>query len=86
MPPKASNNNTEDYATMAQVCELFDQQKDFYRTLPDKQEKSFKTCVQIIVDSSNKRIDDLSKQVPDFKVSLEMTQKEFDDFQVSCET
>lgn len=42
--------------------------------------------VQIIVDSSNRRIDDLSKQVYDFKVSLEMTQKDFDDFKVSCKT
>lgn len=46
-------------------------------------EKNFKTCVQIIVDSSNRRMDDLSKQVYDLKVSLEMTQKEFDDFKVS---
>ena len=50
----------------------------------EQQEKSFKSCVQIIVDSSNRRIDDLSKQVYDFKVSLEMTQKEFDDFKISC--
>jgi len=52
--------------------------------LLEQQEKSFKSCVQIIVDSSNRRIDDLSKQVYDFKVSLEMTQKEFDDFKISC--
>lgn len=48
--------------------EILDQQKDFYRTLLEQQEKNFKSCVQIIVDSSNKRIDDLSKQVYDFKV------------------
>lgn len=86
MLPKASNHTTEDYVTMAQVRELLDQQKDFYRTLLEQQEKNFKSCVQIIVDSSNKRIDDLSKQVYEFKVSLEMTQKEFDDFKISCGT
>lgn len=86
MPPKASNNITEEYVTMAQVRELLDQQKDFYRTLLEQQEKSFKTCVQIIVDFSNKRIDDLSKQIFDFKASLEMTQKEFDDSKNSCKT
>jgi len=37
----------------------------------EQQEKNFKSSVQIIVDSSNKRIDDLSKQVYDFKVSDE---------------
>lgn len=52
MPPKASNHTTEEYVTMAQVRELFDQQKDFYRTLLEQQEKkSFKSCVQIIVDT-----------------------------------
>lgn len=71
--PKTSNNTTEEYVTMAQVRELLDQQKEFYRTLLEQQEKSFKACVQIIVDSSNRRIDDLAKQVYDFKVSLEMT-------------
>ncbi|KAG7462371.1 hypothetical protein JOB18_039091 [Solea senegalensis] len=84
MPPKASNHTTEEYVTMAQVRELLDQQKDFYRTLLEQQKKSFKTCVQIIVDSSNRRTDDLSKQVYDLQVSLEMTQKDFDDFKISC--
>lgn len=71
---------------MAQVRELLDQQKEFYRTLLEQQEKSFKACVQIIVDSSNRRIDDLAKQVYDFKVSLEMTQKDFDDFRNLCKS
>ncbi len=60
----------------------------------EQQERSFKACVQTMVDSSNKRIDELSKEVYDLKVSLEMTQKDFDDFktkskvwsQNSCET
>jgi len=70
-PSKASNLTTEDYVTMAQVRELLGQQKDFYRTLLEQQEKNCKSSVQIIVDSTNKRIDDLSKQVYDFKVSDE---------------
>lgn len=45
MPPKASNYTTEEYVTMAQVRELLDQQKDFYRTLLKQQEKSFRSCV-----------------------------------------
>lgn len=85
MPPKA-NNSPEEHVSMSQMRELLDQQKDFYRTLLEQQEKSFKTCVQIIVDSSNKRIDELSKEVYDLKVSLEMTQKEFDDFKTTSKT
>lgn len=51
MPPKAPNSTTKDYVTMAQVCELLDRQEGFYRTLLEQQEKSFKTYVQIIVNS-----------------------------------
>lgn len=82
MPPKG--NTAEEYVTMAQVHELLDQQKEFYKTLLEQQEKSFKMCVQIIVDSSDRRIDDLAKQVYDFKVSLEMTQIDFDDLGNVC--
>lgn len=69
---------------MAEVHELLDQQKDLNRTVLEQQEK--KTCVQTIIDCSNRTIDDLSKQVYDLKLSLEMTPKEFDDFKMSCKT
>lgn len=48
--------------------------------------KKFQTCVEIIVDSSNRRTGDLSKQVYDFKVSLEMNQKEPVELKISCKT
>ncbi|KAK7895598.1 hypothetical protein WMY93_020923 [Mugilogobius chulae] len=85
MPPKVSIN-TEEYVTITQVRELLDQQKDFYKTLLEQQERSFKTCLQVFVDSSNKRIDDMSKLMYDFKQSLEMTQKDFDDYKASSST
>lgn len=83
MPPKANNANSEEYVTMSQLRELLDQQKDFYKTLLEQQERSFKSCLQVFVDSSNKRIDDLTKYMYHFKQSLEMTQKDVDDFKVS---
>lgn len=54
---------------MSQKRELLDQQKDFYKTLLEQQERSFKSCLQVFVDSSNKRIDELTKQMYDFKQS-----------------
>lgn len=39
MLAKGSNNTTEEYVTMEQVCELLDQQKEFYRTLLEQEEK-----------------------------------------------
>lgn len=36
---------------MAQVHELLEQQKDFYKKLLEQQEKNFKSCVEILVDS-----------------------------------
>lgn len=83
MPAKASNSTHEEFVTLPQMRELLEQQKDFYKTLLEQQERSFKSCLQVFVDSSNKRIDDLTMQMFDFKQSLEMTQKDVDDFKVS---
>lgn len=71
---------------MAQVHELLEQQKDFYKKLLEQQEKNFKSCVEILVDSSNKRVGELLREVHDLKVSLEFTQKEFLDFKNYCKT
>lgn len=71
---------------MAQVHELLEQQKDFYKKLLEQQEKNFKSCVEILVDSSNKRVGELLREVHDLKVSLEITQKEFLDFKNYCKT
>lgn len=65
---------------MTQVRELLDQQKEFYKTLIEQQERNFKSCLEILVDSSNKRVGELQREVNDLKTSLEFTQKEFLDF------
>lgn len=57
MPSKASSTTTEEYVTMTEVHEMLEQQKDFYKNLLGQQEKSFKSCVHIIMASSNKRTD-----------------------------
>ncbi len=69
---------------MAQVRELLEQQKDFYKTLIDQQEKNFKSCVEILIDSSNKRVSELLKEVQDLRVSLEFIEKEFQEYKNHC--
>ena len=68
---------------MAQVHELLEQQKDFFKTLLEQQANNFKSCVEILVDSSNKRIGELLREVTDLRASLEYTQREFQDFKNS---
>ncbi|KAK7882754.1 hypothetical protein WMY93_028928 [Mugilogobius chulae] len=58
-------------------------------TMPPKvsiNTEEYVTITQVFVDSSNKRIDDMSKLMYDFKQSLEMTQKDFDDYKASSST
>lgn len=86
MPPKKPTENPEDAVSMTQVRELLEQQKDFYKALLQQQETNFKSCVEIMVDSSNKKVGELMSLVIDLKASLEFTQKEFQDFKDSCKT
>ena len=55
------------------------QQKSFYMDLLQQQESTFKGCVQMLVVSFNKRLDNVSKEVCDLKSSLRYTQKDVDD-------
>ena len=43
-----------------------------------QQENSFKCFVQILVDSTNKRMDDLTREVQDLKNSLQFSQGQHD--------
>lgn len=45
----------------------------------DLQEKNFKTFLTVIMETTNKRIDDLVKDVVDYKHSMEFTQTEVDE-------
>ena len=47
---------------MAQVRELLEEQKDFFKTLLEQQPNNFKSCVEILVDSSNERVGELLRE------------------------
>lgn len=76
MPPKKLPD--EDSISLMVVHELLEQQKTFYKDLINQQENRFKDFVQMILDSSNKRLDGLTREVQDLKTSLQFTQNELD--------
>ena len=83
MPPKKCD---EDRVSLSTVRDLLDQQKAFFKDLINQLENSFKSFVQMIHDSSNKRCDDLNREVQDLKRSLEYSQKEVDELKTTLES
>ena len=69
---------------MQQVRELFEQQKTHYKELLLQQENSYKNFTQIIMNTANQRVDELTKEVHELKASLHFTQKEVDELKLSC--
>lgn len=61
---------------MAMVYELLDQQQFFYKELLEQQERNYKSFLQMLVDSTNSRIDNMVKEVQDLKSSLQFTQSD----------
>lgn len=76
MPPKKAE---EDTVSMSQVRELLQQQKEFFLEMLQQQERTFKSFVEMIIDTSNKRCDETIKELYELKTSVHFTQKEVDD-------
>lgn len=84
MPPRKNGNSKdsvtdEEYITVSMVTEMLEKQKSVFKDLMDLQEKNFKTFLQLFMETTNKRVDDLVKEVIEFKQSLEYTQLQVDD-------
>lgn len=82
MPPKGSKAEIkpdEEYVSLTQVTELLQQQKDMFSALLQQQQENFKGFVQIIVDSTNTRLDAITRDLQEIKTSLQFTQKDVDD-------
>lgn len=65
-PPGKTGVN-EDYVSLSTLWELLDPQKLFYKDMLDLHEKNFKTFLTVIMETTNKQIHDLVKDVLDFK-------------------
>lgn len=76
---RAAGGKEEEMVSLVQVREMMDQQKKFFTELLEQQERNFKTCVQIMIDASNKRVDGLTRELGDLRESVHFTQKDVDD-------
>ena len=84
-----AKTRSDDVITKSMVYELLDLQKSYFKDLLDQQEKSFKACLQVFVDSTVSRVDNLvkevaiiSKNVDDLKASLQFSQAELDSLKI----
>ena len=84
MPPKQKPDlkSEEECITLTQVNELMQQQREMFLALLQQQQENFKGFVKIILDSTNTRMDDISKEVQEIKASIHYTQKEVDDIKM----
>lgn len=81
MPPKAAKGlfvEEEAPVTLSVVSQLLEQQKEFYKEMLQQQQENFKCCVQIMIESVNKRMDDVIRDLQGVKTSLEFTQASVD--------
>ena len=78
---KAGGSTVEDSASgVYHVKDLLNIQKETYKQLLQQQENWFKYCVKILVESTNRRMDDLTREVQDLKNSLQFSQGQLDEF------
>lgn len=56
---KAKPPEDESLVTMSLFTQTLEQQKDFYIDMLQQQQDNFKTFVQLIIDGTNKRLDDV---------------------------
>ncbi len=61
------------------IRELFDQQKSFFKDLIEQQERNLKIFVQLFMDSTNQRMDNIMKDAQDIRINLQFSQKDADD-------
>ena len=80
---KACGSTVEESGvSLSHVKDLLNKHKETYKQLLQQQENSFKCFVQILVDSTNKRMEDLTREVPDLKKSLQFSQGQLDELKL----
>lgn len=81
MGPKKSGKEfvaDEEFVTVNVLTEMLEQQKSFFKEMMDLQEKNFKSFLQLIMETTNKRVDNLVKEFTEYKQSLDYTQTQVD--------
>ncbi|KAG5265692.1 hypothetical protein AALO_G00245270 [Alosa alosa] len=77
-PKKAAMYAVEEdsLVTLSMVYELLDQQQYFYKELVELQERNYKSFLQMLVESSNGRVDAVVKELQDLKNGLQASRTE----------
>ena len=83
MGPKQQKNTEEEYVSLTQVNDLLNHQKEIFTALLQQQQDIFKDLVKVIMDSTNSRMDTITKEVQDLKTSIQYTQKEVDELKIT---
>ncbi|KAI8492426.1 hypothetical protein Bbelb_298790 [Branchiostoma belcheri] len=78
MPRGQKNPPEDEVVTVGVMKEMMEQNKAYYEDLLKRQEALFQSFTQMLMDSANKRIDSLVREVQEFKSSLQYTQSEVD--------
>lgn len=67
---------------LTQVNDQLQQQREMFLALLQQQQENFKGFGKLILDTTNTRLDDISKEVQEIKASIHFTQKEVDDIKM----
>ncbi|KAI8512571.1 hypothetical protein Bbelb_092100 [Branchiostoma belcheri] len=71
-------DSEEDVVTMSTLRELLDNQKREFTSLMEVQQKNFNSFMETFMVTTNKRLDDIVREVQDAKGSLQYSQREID--------
>ncbi|XP_041664790.1 histone-lysine N-methyltransferase PRDM9-like isoform X1 [Cheilinus undulatus] len=67
------------FVTVDTLKEMLDQQKTFYEEVLKRQEASFRCFTQMILDSTNNRIDGIMREIQDLSNSLQYSRKDIEE-------
>lgn len=80
MPPKKAEVKPDDeYVSLTQVLELLHQQKEMFSALLRQQQENFQGFVKLLMDSTNTKMEEITREIQEIKTSLQFTQKDVDD-------
>lgn len=71
-------SDEEAYVRLTRVQEMLQIQKEHFTELLQQQQNNCKDFIKLILDKSNKQLDDLTRKKQDLKMSLRYTQNEVD--------
>ncbi len=65
----------DEFMSLRQVTDLMQQQKDMFMALLQQQQENFKGFVQLILDSTNSRLETIVKDIQEVKVTCNSHRK-----------